>query len=382
MRKELFLLLAVVLTLSFLAGCQQNIIATSPFPAEHQQDEIPGDEQVYQKYSYTFLDTFDTVTQVVGYTETEEEFNRYSERIHERMLELHKLYDKYNDYDGINNIKTINDNAGVKPVKVDKDIIDLILFSKKMYEDVGTKTNIAMGSVLKIWQTYRDRAEADPADAAIPPMEDLLAASEHVDINKVIVDVDAGTVYLNDPLMSLDVGAVAKGYSTEVVVKEIMEEGFTSGIISSGGNIRAFGKPMDGKRDKWGVGIQNPDSAIGNSEESTVETVFLTDASVVTSGEYQRFYMVGDKVMHHLIDPETLMPGDYFRAVTIITQDSGKADFLSTTVFLMPYDEGKALVESLDGVEALWIFKDGTIKTTDGMKPLMKSQGANAAIGE
>jgi len=378
MKKIIPLLLTIVLVFSFLTGCQQNIIMTSPF-SERQQNEDPPAEQAYQKYSYTFLDTFDTVTQVVGYTETEEEFNGYTEKIHERMLELHKLYDKYNDYDGINNIKTINDNAGVKPVKVDKDIIDLILFSKKMHEDVGSQTNIAMGSVLEIWQTYRDRAEADPADAKIAPMEDLLAASEHMDMNKVIVDVEAGTVYLNDPLMSLDVGAVAKGYATEVVVQEIMEEGFTSGIISAGGNIRAFGKPMDGTRNKWGVGIQNPDSVIGNSEESIIETVFLTDASVVTSGDYQRFYMVGDKVMHHLIDPETLMPGDYFRAVSVITQDSGKADFLSTTVFLLPYEEGKALVESLDGVEALWIFKDGTIKTTDGMKEIMKSEGATAA---
>lgn len=367
MRKKISLLLTVILIFASLTGCQQN--------------EDPPTEQVYEKYSYTFLDTFDTVTQVVGYTETEEEFNGYAEKIHERMLELHKLYDKYNDYEGINNIKTINDNAGVKPVKVDKDIIDLILFCKKLYEDVGTQTNIAMGSVLEIWHDYRDEAEFNPANAKIPPMEDLLAANEHTNIDKVIVDVENSTVYLDDPLMSLDVGAVAKGYSTEVVVQEIIEEGFTSGIISAGGNIRAFGKPLDGIRDKWGVGIQNPDSVIGNSEEGVLETVFLTDASVVTSGDYQRFYMVGDKVIHHLIDPKTLMPGDYFRAVSIVTEHSGKADFLSTTVFLLPYEEGKALVESLDGVEALWVFKDGTIKTTDGMKAIMKSEGATAAIG-
>ncbi len=366
MKKVISLLLTVILTFSFLTGCQQN--------------EDPPTEQAYEKYTYTFLDTFDTVTQVVGYTETEEEFNGYTEKIHERMLELHKLYDKYNDYEGINNIKTINDNAGVKPVKVDKDIIDLILFCKNLYEDVGTQTNIAMGSVLEIWHEYRDEAEFNPSNAKIPPMEDLLAANEHTDLDKVIVDVDNSTVYLNDPLMSLDVGAVAKGYATEVVVQEITEEGFTSGIISAGGNIRAFGKPLDGIRDKWGVGIQNPDSLIGNSEESVLETVFLTNASVVTSGDYQRFYMVGDKVIHHLIDPKTLMPGDYFRAVSVVTENSGKADFLSTTVFLLPYEEGRALVESLDGVEALWVFKDGTIETTDGMKAIMKSEGATAAI--
>ncbi len=366
MKKTIAFILAAVFTFTMLTGCQK---------------EEPPTEQEYEKYTYTFFDTFDTVTQVVGYAKTEEEFNGYAEHIHERMQKLHKLYDKYNDYEGINNIKTINDNAGVKPVKVDKEIIDLILFCKKQYEEVGTKTNIAMGAVLNIWHEYRDEADYNPADAKLPPMEDLVAANEHTDIEKIMVDVENSTVYINDPLMNIDVGAVAKGFATEIVVQETTEEGLTSGIISAGGNIRAFGKPMDGLRDKWGVGIQNPDAVVGNSEDSIIETVFLTDASVVTSGDYQRFYMVGDKVVHHLIDPDTLMPGDYFRAVSVITANSGMADFLSTTVFLMPYEEGRALVESLDA-EALWIFKDGTIENTEGMKEIMKSAGATAAIGK
>ncbi|MFA9423790.1 MAG: FAD:protein FMN transferase, partial [Sedimentibacter sp.] len=342
----------------------------------------PTTEKAYEKYSYTFLDIFDTVTQVVGYTETKEQFDEYAGKIHDRMLYLHKLFDKYNYYDEINNVKTINDNAGIKPVKVDKQLVDLIIFSKEMYEKTEKRTNIAMGSVLNIWHDYRDEAESDPANAKIPPMEDLLKANEHTDINKVIVDVENSTVYLNDPLMSLDVGAVAKGYATEIVVQEMIKEGFTSGIISAGGNIRTFGKPLDGIRNKWGVGVQNPESAIGNSEISVLETVYINNASVVTSGDYQRFYMVGDKRIHHLIDPETLMPGDYFRAVSIITENSGEADFLSTTVFLLPYEEGRALVESLDGVEALWIFKDDTIQVTEGMKKIMKSYGASGADSE
>jgi thiamine biosynthesis lipoprotein len=136
---------------------------------------------------------------------------------------------------------------------------------------------------------------------------------------------------------------------------------------------------MDNIRETWGVGIQNPDSVISNSEESVLETLYLTDASVVTSGDYQRFYYVGDTLIHHLIDPVTLMPGDYFRAVSLVTDHSGMADFLSTTVFLLPYEEGRALVESLDA-EALWVFKDGTVETTEGLKEIMRSNGATGAI--
>src|SRR5690606_11458560 len=87
-------------------------------------------ESEYKKYNDTFFDTFDTITQVVGYAKSEEEFNGYFEYIRSRFEELHKLYDKYNSYEDINNIKTINDNAGIKPVKVDKEIIDLVVFAK------------------------------------------------------------------------------------------------------------------------------------------------------------------------------------------------------------------------------------------------------------
>lgn len=369
MKKRSILIITLILISMFLAGCQK---------------EEPTVETEYEKYSYTFLDTFDTVIQVVGYSKTEEEFNNYAEKIHERMLNLHKLYDKYNDYVGINNIKTINDNAGVKPVKVDKNIIDLILFSKQNYEETSIKTNIAMGAVLKIWHDYRNAAESNPADAALPPMDDLLVANEHTDINKVIVDVENSTVYLDDPLMSLDVGAVAKGYATEVVLQEVIKEGFTSGMISSGSSsIRAFGKPMDNIRDKWGVGIQDPNKLNGmipSGGDDLLDIIFLSDSSVTTSGDYQRFYMVEGKMIHHLIDPETLMPGDYFRAVTIVAEDSGSGDFLSTAVFLLPYEEGRALIESIDGAEAMWVFKDGTVEATDGMKKIMKSNGATAAI--
>ena len=357
MKRTIYIILIWIMIICLLGGCNKN--------------------PQYIKFSGNFFDTFDTITQVVGYSQTKDEFEVYMTKIHNRMLELHKLFDKYNTYEGINNIKTINDNAGKNPVKVDKEIIDLILFSKSMYENTGRKTNIAMGAVLKIWSEYRDEAELHPEDAKIPPMKDLIAANEHTSINKVIVDVENSTVYLEDPLMSLDVGAVAKGFATEILAEEIQKEGFISGIISAGGNIRTIGKPLNGTRERWGIGIQNPDNVVTNEGSNVLETVFIKDTSVVSSGDYQRYYMVGDKVMHHIIDPKTLMPGDYYRAVSVISKNSARADFLSTTIFLLPYEESRTLVESLDGVEALWVFDDGTIEATDGMKKVMKSQGAS-----
>lgn len=335
----------------------------------------------YERYSGNFFGTFDTVTQVIGYTESEEEFSEYISIIQERMRELHEQFDIYNTYDGINNLKTINDNAGIEPVEVSDEIIDLLLLSKEWYDITDGKMNIAMGPVLRIWSDYREEAEFDPENGTIPPMEELEAANNYTDIDKVIVDEEKKTVYLEDKEMSLDVGAVAKGHAVELVVKEIQEEGFTSGLLSGGGNIRAFGKPMDNLRERWGIGIQNPDESVfSSSEESSLETVFIRDESVVSSGDYQRNYKVEGKLIHHLIDPDTLMPGDYFRAVTVVTEDSGVADILSTAIFLMPIDEGKELLDSLDmEAHALWAMKDGTIEATDGMEEIMKSHGATGA---
>jgi FAD:protein FMN transferase len=328
------------------------------------------------RYTGTFFDTFDTLVQVVAYTDSEDEFDLYMEHIHQRFIELHKLYNIYVSYDGINNIKTINDNAGIKPVEVEQEIIDLILYAREMYEITGYTTNIALGPVLEIWHYYRSEAELDPANAALPPMDELLEAANYTDINQIIVDPEKSTVFLPDSRMSLDVGAVAKGYATELVVQELIALGMDSAVISPGGNIRAVGKPLDGVREKWGIGIQNPEASIVADEERLLDVIFVQDAAVVSSGDYQRYYLVDGQIMHHIIDPETLMPGNYYRAITVLADDAALADVLSTALFLLPFGESKALAASFENVEVYWVFHDEKIEITEGMKSMLRSFGA------
>ncbi|MGM0397290.1 MAG: FAD:protein FMN transferase [Bacillota bacterium] len=354
--KKISLIIMIALLINLISGCSGGV--------------------AYNRYSDTFFDSFDTVTQVIGYTKTQEEFDDYMSQIHDRMLELHKMYDKYNTYEGINNIKTINHNAGKEPVEVSREIIDLITFAKEMYYNTHQKTNIAFGSVLSIWSEYRDDAEFDPSNAKIPPIEELQEANKHTDLDKVIVDEENMTVYLEDPEMSLDVGAVAKGFATEMVVDEMVEKGFDSWIISAGGNIRSVGEPKDPAKDKWGIGIQNPDKSIFGDGSNILDTVFMNDISVVSSGDYQRYYVVDDQRIHHIIDPETLMPASHYRAVNVVIEDSGLADYYSTEVFLLPYEESRGLVQSVDGLEAIWVFADGRIEMTEGFKLISRSGGS------
>jgi thiamine biosynthesis lipoprotein len=321
-----------------------------------------------QRFEAQFLEVFDTMTTIIGYSDSKDEFTKQANSIHDNLLEYHQLYDIYNDYEGINNIKTINDQAGIAPVKVDQRIIDLLLFAREAYKMTNGQMNVALGAVLKIWHEQREAGIATPDQATLPDMEQLKAASKHTDINQMIIDEKSSTVYLQDPDMSLDVGAVAKGFAAEQVSQIAIKNGFTSGLISVGGNVRAIGnKGIENKL--WNLGIQNPDI---QSDKATIKIVYLTDLSLVTSGDYERYYTVNGKRYHHIIDPDTLFPSEYFTAVTIICKDSGMADALSTAVFNMPFEKGLKFINDLPDTEALWVMKNGEIRYSTNFEKFTK----------
>ena len=270
-----------------------------------------------QRYSTIFYDAFDTVTQVIAYCDSEEEFSRQMDALHADLLEYHRLYDIYNDYDGVVNVKTINDNAGVAPVQVDDKILGMLELARQMYDTTNGKLNIAMGSVLRIWHDYREAAEANTneADNKLPEQE---------------------------------------------------ARGLKSALISVGGNLRAIGTKPDGSQ--WSGGVEDPWNAsdVYTASSSYVSGVNMSDMALVTSGNYQRYYVVDGVRYHHLIDPDTLWPARYFDSVSVLSPDSGAADCLTTGLFCMSLEDGQKLIESLDGVEALWCTPDGEVIQSSG----------------
>lgn len=315
-----------------------------------------GDKQ----FSKTDLTVFDTQAIVLGHEKSESVFNEKADNILNTLKEYHKLYDIYYEYEGINNLRTVNKNAGIAPVKVDSRIIDLLLFSKEMYEITNGMTNVAMGSILSIWHRYREEGIKNPDKAALPTEDELKAASLHADIEKIVINKKESTVFLEDPEMSLDVGAVAKGYAVEMVAQQFESDGCTGYALSVGGNVRCMGEKPGGE--KWEIGIQNPDLS---SAKAYVTTVYMTADSLVTSGSYQRYYTVAKKQYHHIIDPKTLMPQDDYAAVSVICAHSGIADGLSTALFNMTKSEGLAIAKKLNA-EVIWVYPDGKTETTDG----------------
>ena len=311
-------------------------------------------EPEQKKFTATYLTLFDTVTTIVGFAESEEAFTGTVQTIHDELLRYHQLFDIYNDYEGLVNLKTVNDLAGQGPVTVDPAIMALLSDCKEFYQASGCKVNAAMGSVLVLWHEARNDSFDDPAHAYLPDPAALTAAAGHMDFSQVILDREASTVFFADPEIRLDVGAIAKGWS----VQRIAEKAPSGLLISVGGNVCATGPKPEGAA--WVVGIQDPDGG-----ESYLHTLSVTDHSVVTSGDYQRAFVVDGELYHHIIDPDTLYPSTCWRSVTIVVQDSGLGDMLSTALFVLPLEEGRQLLSRYEA-EAMWVDREGNRFYSDG----------------
>ena len=345
MKKIISIVIIYMLMFTGIVGCGQAAdgIEQSFFEKKHKQ------------YQATYFDLFDTVTTVVGYAKTEEEFKEVSSEIYGQLKHYHGLFDIYHEYEEAN-LKTINDQAAISPVEVDGEIIELLEDCRRYYELTGGSVNAAMGSVLSLWHEARVIAMEEAGKAELPSEDALAEAVKHIGFENVVINTELSTVFLKDNKMSLDVGAIAKGWAVERVSKNI-PEGY---LISVGGNVRVTGPKPDGS--PWIIGIQDP-----TDSSSYIEKVSISCGSVVTSGDYQRYVEVNGKKYHHLIDVATGYPAEFWKSVTVVCEDSGMADALSTALFVLKKEEGKKILEQFDA-EAMWVDLDGKIDFGDKFK--------------
>ena len=341
--KSLFCLAAILGLLVVLTGCPKTAIKADP------------KGMVYFSY-------FDTVSYIYCYSDdSNEEFSKKCSEASAILGEYHKLFDIYYEHAGVTNLRTLNLNAGGEPMKVDSKLVDFLIYAKELYTLTNGEMNIMMGSVLRLWHDARE------AGVSIPSEESLTEAALHTDISCLEIDKENSTVRISDPLASIDVGALGKGYATEKAAEHLEEIGAESYVLNIGGNIRIIGTKPDGSG--WLTGIKDPQ----NTSNYAIY-INLANTSCVTSGVYERYFTVDGVRYHHIIDKDTLMPSVYFTSLTVLTKDSGLADALSTALFSMSYEDGYKIVESLDGVEVIWILADGEIRMSEGAKALVSEQ--------
>ncbi len=263
------------------------------------------------------------------------------------------IYNKYqiltDTYNTESNIYYINNNnSDDEELTIDSDLYDMLKLSLEWYQKSNGKFNINMGNVIAVWKKYRD------AETGIPTLEEL-KTSGSIDINDVVL---LGNNKIKNTKPNIDLGGVSKGYTTGKVADYLKANGINNFIINAGGNV-VVGE--NATKDYYSIGIENPEDT-----SDIYQVVKGNNIAVVTSGGYERFYEYNGVRYHHIIDPDTLFPANNMLSVTIVASDSGLADILSTTLFLMKPEEAIDFVNSLDNVEAIIYVNANTILKSDG----------------
>lgn len=318
MKKVLVLLLLIC-----LVGCKTN--------------------NTYEKYYYTY---FDTVSVIKSYSSDDENtFNDKCSQIEKLLLKYHNYFDTFEDHD-VNGLYKINANAGKTAIKIDEELFTFLEFGKDIYYKTNGKTNIMMGALTSIWKDSIN-------NKTLPNDDDLNNASKHIDIESLVLDKDNMSAYISDENARIDVGSISKGYVCNLIKDMDLDlDGYS---VSLGGNVLLIGKKNDGSLYK--VGIKDP-----FKENSILEKFELSDTSLVTSGNYERYFEKDGVKYHHIIDPSTLYPSMYYASVTVIYPDSAICDGLSTALFSLSVKEGKGILKQYPDIQVIWVYLDGSIE--------------------
>jgi thiamine biosynthesis lipoprotein len=264
----------------------------------------------------------------------------------------------------------INENAGIAPVKVSDDTFKVIQSGLKYSELSEGKFDLSIGVIVKLWNIGTDFA-------AIPPDSDIKARLPLVNYKLIELDEAEKTVFLKEKGMVIDLGGIAKGFGADVVAKSLTANGVKSAIVNLGGNVLALGEKPDGS--PWRIGVQSPFSERG--EYLGIATV--KNKTIVTSGVYERYFEENGKRYHHIIDTANGYPVENnLVGVSIIADVSMDADALSTSVFSLGVEKGMALIESLDGIDAIFVLADKSLVMTDGAKSVFELTDSNFKIVE
>ncbi|MDR1251388.1 MAG: FAD:protein FMN transferase [Treponema sp.] len=275
----------------------------------------------------------------------------------------------------VSEVVRINRNAGIAPVRVSAELFDVLERALYYAELSGGAFDPTIGPLVMLWGI------GTPAER-IPDEAEIAGALSLVDWRDLVIDREAGTVFLRRPGMALDLGGIAKGYAADEAARLAREGGAWRGIFDLGGNILALGGRDNGGDNRgeavpWRIGVQDPLGERG----AYIGVLPVRDKSIVTSGIYERYFEAGGRRYHHILSTGDGRPvNNGLLSVTIIADYSIDADGLSTTVFALGYEKGRALVEALANTEAIFVFEDRTVKITAGIEGIFSLTVSNYTL--
>ena len=254
----------------------------------------------------------------------------------------------------VSDVSRINAAAGIQPVQVHDDVYKVIERALYYAQISGGAFDPTVGPLVSLW-------EIGGGNPRVPSQAEIEQVLPLVNWHNVELDAQTRSVFLTRRSMSLDLGAIAKGYAADEAAAIIKRAEINRAIIDLGGNIVVLGERKDGNL--WRVGVQNPNE----NRNEYIGILQITERSVVTSGIYERFFEEEGIRYHHIFSPSTGYPADNgLLSVTITAPNSMDADALSTSVFALGFVRGSALIESLPETEAVFIFNDLSVRRTYG----------------
>jgi len=333
------LLLVVMLTLS---GCQAQ--------ANKDQTKNQTQNQTQNISNETYQRSEFVLGTIVSVKIFEDGSEAVLDEIFSRLEEI-ELRMSFNAAES--EVKDVNAAAGKNPIKVSEDTFDVISASIEFAEISDGRFDPTIGPLVQLWGIGSENAK-------IPTDQERDIATQLIDWKQVDLDKYDKSIYLKNPDMELDLGAIAKGYASDEVVRILKENNVDRGIINLGGNVYAYGEKIDGS--PWRIGIQNPLSDRGEY----IGIVDLKNKSVVTSGIYERYFEEDGVRYHHLLDTSTGFPiKTDLASVTIITESSIRADALSTILFVAGVEDGITLLEQhFPETEAIFVTLDKHVYST------------------
>lgn len=247
-----------------------------------------------------------------------------------------------------------------QPVTVSQELIDVLERAALVYDKSGGTFDVTIGAVLRTWGFGTDALE-------VPSAEALAEAMRGVGFSSIVFDAKTCTVQLTNPYTKLDLGGVAKGYIVDRGLEFIRSKGIKHAIVDAGGDVRVMGgrpgKYLWDKARPARVGVQDPVRTDG-----LIAIVDVSDGSVLTSGDYERFFVQDGVRYTHIIDPRTGYPVRGLTSATIVTEEAALADAIATAVMVLGKDEGMKLINSWDGVEGMLITEDEEILISNGLQ--------------
>ena len=261
--------------------------------------------------------------------------------------EISRIEKLISSWDKNSQTSLINLNAGIKPVKVDKELFDLITRALKISDLSQGAFDISYASLDKIWYFDKEMLE-------MPSKEDIIKSVLKVGYHNIILNKEKQTVFLKIKGMKIGFGAIGKGYAADMAKSILVKNEVKSGIINASGDLTAWGKKPSGK--DWMVAIVNP-----LNKSKIFSWLPIKNKAVVTSGNYERFIKFNDKSYSHIIDPRTGYPSQGILSVTIFTEKAELADALATSVFVLGQEIGMNLINQLKGIDCIIINKENKI---------------------